>query len=59
VLTNFRPEFSPPWAAHSYYRQLPLHPLDAEALERLLEGLLGRDPSLVSLSQLVAERTGG
>src|SRR5439155_406425 len=32
VLTNFRPEFSPPWSAHSYYRQLPLRPLDPEAV---------------------------
>ena len=43
VLTNFRPEFSPPWAVHSYYRQLPLDPLDAGAVERLLAGLLGGD----------------
>jgi adenylate cyclase len=59
VLANFRPEFSPPWAAHSYYRQLPLDPLDAVAVERLLAGLLGRDPSLAQLLDVVVDRTGG
>ncbi len=59
VLTNFRPEFSPPWAAHSYYRQLALQPLEPDAVARLLEGLLGRDASLAPLSELIAEKTGG
>jgi adenylate cyclase len=59
VLTNFRPEFSPPWAAHSYYRQLPLEPLDAGAVERLLAGLVGTDPSLADLLPTVVDRTGG
>jgi predicted ATPase len=59
VLTNFRPEFSPPWAGHSYYRQLPIDPLGADAVGRLLEGLLGRDASLAPFSNLVTEQTGG
>jgi class 3 adenylate cyclase len=59
VLTNFRPEFSAPWAAHSYYRQLPLDPLDSDAVGRLLDGLLGGDASLAPLSKLVVEQTGG
>jgi adenylate cyclase len=59
VLTNFRPEFSPPWAAHSYYRQLPLSPLDAGSVGRLLTALLGRDDSLAPLVALITESTGG
>jgi class 3 adenylate cyclase/tetratricopeptide (TPR) repeat protein len=59
VLTNFRPEFSPPWASHSYYRQVPLQPLDDDAVGRLLDGLLGRDDSLAPLVKLIAETTGG
>jgi class 3 adenylate cyclase/tetratricopeptide (TPR) repeat protein len=59
VLTNFRPEFSPPWAGHSYYRQLPIDPLGADAVGRLLDGLLGRDASLAPLSNLVSDQTGG
>jgi adenylate cyclase len=59
VLTNFRPEFSPPWAAHSYYRQLPLDPLGVDAVGRLLHGLVGGDASLAPLGKLVGEQTGG
>ena len=59
VLTNFRPEFSPPWAGHSYYRQLPLDPLDADAVEQLLDVMLGRHASRAPLSSLVADRTRG
>jgi len=59
VLTNFRPEFVPPWSVHSYYRQLPLDPLGADAVERLLAGVLGQDSSLADLLPLVVDRTGG
>jgi adenylate cyclase len=59
VLTNFRPEFSPPWAAHSYYRQLPLSPLDPEAVGRLLTALLGRHPTLAPLAESITDATGG
>jgi adenylate cyclase len=59
VLTNFRPEFSAPWARHSYYRQLPVDPLDVDAVGRLLDRLLGNDASLSPLCRLVAEQTGG
>jgi adenylate cyclase len=59
VLTNFRPEFSPPWASHSYYRQLPLQPLDGEAVGRLLNRLLGPDSSLSAVVELITETTGG
>jgi adenylate cyclase len=59
VLTNFRPEFSPPWASHSYYRQLPLQPLDGQAVGRLLVKLLGQDDSIGPLARLIADATGG
>ena len=59
VLMNFRPEFSPPWAGHSYYRQLPLSPLDPDAVGRLLVALLGRDVSLSAFAQLITETTAG
>jgi class 3 adenylate cyclase len=59
ILTNFRPEFPPPWAAHSYYRQLPLSPLDPDAVGRLLVALLGGDVSLSAFAQLISETTAG
>ena len=59
VLTNFRPEFTAPWLGASYYRSLPLRPLDSEAAGVLLAAMLGDDPSLASLVPLITERTGG
>ncbi|MCA1841917.1 MAG: AAA family ATPase [Actinobacteria bacterium] len=59
VLTNFRPEFDAPWARHSYYRQLPLSPLDPDAVGRLLVALLGGDVALSAFAHLIAETTAG
>jgi class 3 adenylate cyclase len=58
VLT-FRPEYRAPWMGGSYYRQLPLAPLTASALGELLRGLLGQDPSLDGLAELILGRTEG
>ena len=57
TLLNFRPEYRAPWMSRSYYRQLALAPLDAAATEAMLSELLGSDPSLDGLSQLIRQRT--
>jgi class 3 adenylate cyclase/tetratricopeptide (TPR) repeat protein len=59
LLLNFRPEFHPPWTQRSYYQQLPLHPLGAEATNELLDELLGTGPSLAALRAIVQARTAG
>jgi adenylate cyclase len=59
VLTNFRPEYRAEWMGRSHYRQLPLATLGPEAIEELLSHLLGADPSLDGLSELIREQTGG
>jgi class 3 adenylate cyclase/tetratricopeptide (TPR) repeat protein len=59
VVTNFRPEYRAEWMGRSHYHQLPLAPLTAEALQELLVDLLGADPSLDGLSELIREQTGG
>jgi class 3 adenylate cyclase len=59
VVLNFRPEYHAPWMSRSYYRQIALAPLGAEAIDQMLQGLLGSDPSLDGLSELVRERTQG
>jgi adenylate cyclase len=59
LVVNFRPEYRAGWMQKSYYQQLPLLPLSGEALEALVRDLLGDDPSLDGLSDLIAERTGG
>jgi len=59
LLLNFWPEFHASWMQRSYYQQLPLHPLGLEAVDELLRELLGTDPSLAALCEMVRARTGG
>jgi tetratricopeptide (TPR) repeat protein len=59
VLVNFRPEYHAEWTAKSYYRQVPLGPLGADASRELVEDLIGRHPSVASLPDLIHQRTGG
>ena len=59
LVANFRPEYRADWMSKSYYQQLPLLPLGRDAIVELLRDLLGADPSLDGLAELVAERTGG
>jgi predicted ATPase len=59
LLLNFRPEYHAAWMQRSYYHQLPLLPLSPEEIAELLGDLLGADPSLGHLHELIQERTGG
>src|SRR3989475_45790 len=59
TVVNFRPEYHAPWMSRSYYRQIALAPLGPEAIEELLADLLGSDPSLDGLTELIRGRTGG
>jgi class 3 adenylate cyclase len=59
LILNFRPEYHAHWMQKSWYRQLPLLPLGPEAIQELLDDLLGVDPSVRGLSALVYERTAG
>jgi class 3 adenylate cyclase/tetratricopeptide (TPR) repeat protein len=59
TVINFRPEYSAPWMRKSYYRQISLAPLGADAIRALLAELLGQDPSLNGLPDLIQERTAG
>jgi class 3 adenylate cyclase len=59
TLLNFRPEYHAPWMSRSYYRQIALLPLGAQATGELLADLLGADPSLDGLAELIRERTQG
>jgi DNA-binding SARP family transcriptional activator/tetratricopeptide (TPR) repeat protein len=59
LVVNFRPEYQADWMRRSYYEQLPLAPLERDQSARLVEALVGGDPSLDGLAELTAERTGG
>ena len=59
VILNFRPEYQAPWMGKSFYHQLPLAPLGAEAIRELLGALLGNHPSTTGLADAIHTRTAG
>jgi class 3 adenylate cyclase len=59
LLLNFRPDYSAGWMRTSYYRQLQLSPLPADATDTLLRELVGNDPSVAVICAAVKERAEG
>ncbi len=59
LLLNFRPEYHAEWLRKSWYRQIPLTPLESEAVSELLNDLLGSSPGLASLADLIYAHTAG
>ena len=59
LLTNYRPEYHHQWGNKTFYVQLRLEPLGATEAAQLLTSLLGDDPTLTGLKQLIVERTEG
>ncbi len=59
LLVNYRPEYQPGWGSKTYYMQLRLDPLPLANADEFLHALLGNDPSLAPLKQLLIERTEG
>jgi hypothetical protein len=59
LLVNYRPEYQHGWGSKTYYTQLRLDPLPPANADELLQALLGNDPSLASLKQLLIARTQG
>jgi len=59
AVVNFRPEYTPAWAASPAYRQISLQPLRRADTAELLRDLAGADPSLDGLDEPIHERTQG
>jgi tetratricopeptide (TPR) repeat protein len=59
LLVNYRPEYQHGWGGKTYYSQLRIDPLPQESADELLQALLGADPSLQLLKQLLIGRTEG
>ena len=56
LLVNYRPEYQHDWGNKTSYSQLRLDALPAESAEELLDVLLGDDPALVPLKQLLVKQ---
>ena len=59
LLVNYRPEYQHGWGSKTFYTQLRLDPLPEASADSLLQALLGDDPGLVPLTQLLIARTQG
>jgi class 3 adenylate cyclase/tetratricopeptide (TPR) repeat protein len=59
LLVNYRPEYQHGWSSKTYYMQLPLDPLPPVRADEFLQALLGDDPGLEPLKQLLIARTEG
>jgi tetratricopeptide (TPR) repeat protein len=59
LLVNYRPEYQHGWGSKTYYTQLRLDPLPPASANALLHTVLGDDPSLAPLTQLLIVRTQG
>src|SRR5215468_1230169 len=56
LLVNYRPEYQHGWSSKTYYTQLRLDTLPPESVADLLQALLGDDPALEPLKQLLVRR---
>ena len=59
LLFNYRPEYQHGWGGKTYYTQLRLDPLPPASADAFLQALLGDDPSVAPLTQLLIPRTQG
>jgi tetratricopeptide (TPR) repeat protein len=56
LLVNYRPEYEHRWGSKTAYSQLRLDSLPAESAAELLAALLGPDPRLAPLTQMLVKR---
>ncbi len=59
LVVNYRPGYAHRWMDRTYYTQLRVEPLHAAGTEELLQHLLGSDPQLPPLKELLIKRTEG
>jgi class 3 adenylate cyclase/tetratricopeptide (TPR) repeat protein len=59
LLVNYRPEYNHEWSEKSHYTQVRVDPLETSSAEQLLLKLLGNNPGLSPLKELLIKRTEG
>ena len=59
LLASYRPEYQHTWGSKTYYTQFRIDPLAPESADELLHALLGDDPGLRPLKQVLINRTEG
>jgi class 3 adenylate cyclase/tetratricopeptide (TPR) repeat protein len=59
LLVNYRPEYTHGWGSKTFYTQIRLDALGGRSIHELLEALVGPDPALQHVKELLIERTAG
>ena len=59
LLVNYRPDYRHGWGSKTYYTQVRLDPLPPASADAFLQALVGDEPSLAPLTQLLVQRTEG
>ncbi len=59
LLVSYRPEYQHAWGSKTYYTQFRIDPLPPESAEELLHALLGDDPGLRPIKEILISRTEG
>jgi predicted ATPase/class 3 adenylate cyclase len=59
LLVTYRPEYEHAWANRAAYTQLRIDPLPRASAAVILDQLLGNDPTLIPLKELLIDRTDG
>ena len=59
LIVGYRPEYEHDWHRKSYFREIRIAPLPTGRAEYFLDALLGNDPSLAPLKELLINRTDG
>jgi class 3 adenylate cyclase len=59
LLVNYRPEYKHDWGGRTYYNQLRIDPLGREGAKDLATALIGGDPGLSDLQEMLIKRTEG
>jgi class 3 adenylate cyclase len=59
ILHTRRPEYQPPWAERPKVRLLPLEPLSAREISRIVEAQLGADMLPQALARIVSDKAEG
>jgi len=59
LMVNYRPEYTHGWGGKSYYTQFRIDPLEPGSAEELLQAILGSEPTLQPLKQLLVQQTEG
>lgn len=59
VIVSYRPEYRNPWGSRSFFRQLPVEPLEPDACREVLSRIIGHDDPPFEMAEQLIQLSGG